>query len=60
MNIIDKCEEQCKLLYIYVNRKLKHKAITAIFRNENGFYGNLKEISKLIKSFQKLVTKETI
>ena len=59
-DIVDKCKEEPKLFYRYINGKIKSKESVTRLRENNKVYEDPKEMSELLnKNFQKVFTKES-
>ena len=59
-NIVDKCKEEPKLFYRFINGKIKHKEIITRLKENNEVYEDPKEMSEVLnKNFQKVFTTES-
>ena len=48
-DIVDKCKEEPKLFYRFINEKIKHKEIIIRLKENNEVYEDSKEMSKVLK-----------
>ncbi len=56
-DIIEKCGEEPRLFYRYINKKLKHRECIDRLRDDHRIYEEPKEMSELLNlNFQKVFT----
>ena len=59
-DIVDKCKEEPKLFYRFINGKIKHKEIINRLKENNEIYEDPKGMSEVLnKNFQKVFTTES-